>query len=247
MIFSSITFLFYFLPLVLLVYFLSPGIKTKNITLLVFSLIFYAWGEAELVLLMIISSMSNYFFGIWIDKSRGKTALIVAVILNILTLVFYKYIGFLAEIIDSIIGTSIHSDVHIHLPIGISFFTFQSISYLIDLHKKTVKLQRSPINMMLYISFFPQLIAGPIVRYIQVEKEISNRIHSLDNFVIGAKRFCIGLAKKVLIANVLGQLSDELMAIPTENSYYAIAWVGIIAYSFKSILIFQVIQTWLLG
>ena len=234
MVFSSITFLFFFLPAVLVLYFLSPGIKLKNAILLILSWLFYAWGEGELVLLMIISSAFNYVMGIWIDSARqSKWPLAIGVAGNLLALVYFKYVGLLASGVDALLGTELNNGIDIHLPIGISFFTFQSISYIVDLKRGQAKVQRNPFNLMLYISLFPQLIAGPIVRYTQLEKELSDRTHSVDNFVEGIKRFCIGLAKKVLVANVMGEIALEIMSMPNEELYFALSWFAVAAYSIQ--------------
>lgn len=232
MVFSSVIFLFFFLPLVLGLYFLSPGIRIKNWVLLITSLFFYAWGEGELVLLMILSSLFNYGVGRWIHSRKDSTLpVFIGVTVNILVLIFYKYVGLFVGSIDALLGTSMNDGINIHLPIGISFFTFQSISYIVDVKREQAKVQKNPINLMLYISLFPQLIAGPIVRYTQIEKELADRKHTLDNFVSGAKRFCLGLAKKVLIANVVGEIADELFLLPDGEMYYAISWFAIAAYA----------------
>lgn len=232
MVFSSVIFLFFFLPLVLGLYFLSPGIRIKNWVLLITSLFFYAWGEGELVLLMILSSLFNYGVGRWIHSQKDSTLpVFIGVTVNILVLIFYKYVGLFVGSIDALLGTSMNDGINIHLPIGISFFTFQSISYIVDVKREQAKVQKNPINLMLYISLFPQLIAGPIVRYTQIEKELADREHTLDNFVSGAKRFCLGLAKKVLIANVVGEIADELFLLPDGEMYYAISWFAIAAYA----------------
>ncbi len=232
MVFSSIIFLFFFLPLVLGVYFISPGIKLKNIVLLILSLLFYAWGEGELVLLMILSSIFNYLVGLWIDRNRSSSLpVFIGVAGNLLALIYFKYVGLIASAIDAIIGTNINNGIDIHLPIGISFFTFQSISYLVDLKRGHAPVQKNPVRLMLYISLFPQLIAGPIVRYTQIAAELEFRKHSLSEFVAGSKRFCLGLAKKVLIANVMGEISNTIFEMPANEWYYATTWFGVFAYS----------------
>lgn len=234
MVFSSIVFLFFFLPLVLALYFLSPSIKIKNAVLLVLSLLFYAWGEGELVLLMVLSSLFNYGAALWIDRRRdSKFPLFIGVAVNVLALVYFKYIGFLVGSIDELLGTHWNNGIHIHLPIGISFFTFQSISYIVDVYRKEAKAQRNPFDVMLYISLFPQLIAGPIVRYTEVARDIHERTHSLEAFVEGAKRFCVGLAKKVLIANVMGQIADEIFNMPHNEWYFALSWFAVTAYALQ--------------
>ena len=234
MVFSSITFLFFFLPLTFLLYFLTPGIRLKNLILLVLSWAFYAWGEGELVILMMLSSAFNYFIGLWISRSkRSAIPLTIGIVANLLTLIYFKYVGLLVGSIDALIGTEWNNGIDIHLPIGISFFTFQSISYIVDLQRGNVKVQKNPFNLMLYISLFPQLIAGPIVRYTQVESDLTNRKHTLDGFVEGIKRFCVGLAKKVLIANVVGEIADEIFAMPDSEIYFALSWFAIAAYALQ--------------
>ncbi|MCH2216301.1 MAG: MBOAT family protein [Flavobacteriales bacterium] len=232
MVFSSVIFLFFFFPLVLGVYFLSPNIKVKNIVLLISSLFFYAWGEAELVILMILSSLFNYGIGLWVNAKRSSILpVFIGVSVNILTLIYFKYVSLIAGSIDAVIGTQLNDGINIHLPIGISFFTFQSISYIVDVQRGTAKVQRNPLSLMLYISLFPQLIAGPIVRYTQVERALYFREHSVAEFVAGAKRFCLGLAKKVLIANVVGEIADEIFALPQDNLYFSLSWFAIMAYA----------------
>lgn len=234
MVFSSIIFLFFFLVAVLAVYFLSPGIRIKNFVLMVFSLLFYAWGEGELVLLMVLSSLFNYGIAFWIDLKRAtKIPLIIGLAVNLIVLIYYKYIGLLVGSFDNLFGTHFNNGINIHLPIGISFFTFHSMSYIIDIYKKKTGIQKNPLNMILYISLFPQLVAGPIVRYSEIEHEIMHRKHTLLNFVNGTKRFCLGLAKKVLIANVLGEIADELFSMQTNEMYFATSWFAIIAYSLQ--------------
>ena len=218
----------------LALYFLSPGIRVKNTVLLLVSWVFYAWGEGELVLLMVLSSAFNYLIGLWINKARASSIpLFIGVSGNLLTLIYFKYISLLVGSIDAILGTQWNNGIDIHLPIGISFFTFQSISYIVDLKRGEAKVQKNPFDLMLYISLFPQLIAGPIVRYTQIERELKTRNHTLDNFVLGAKRFCVGLAKKVLIANVVGEIADEIFAMPSSEMYYALSWYAISAYALQ--------------
>lgn len=234
MVFSSVVFLFFFLPLTLALYFLSPSIKLKNIILLITSLVFYAWGEGELVALMILSGIFNYSIGIAIEKWNAKKLLIViGVVINLIALIYYKYIGLLLGSFDDLFGTHLNNGINIHLPIGISFYTFHSMSYIIDIYRQKITAQKNPLRFLLYLSLFPQLVAGPIVRYIEIEKEIQNRKHTLERFVQGAKRFCVGLAKKVLLANVLGEIADELFMLPSNEMYYATSWFGLMAYTMQ--------------
>ena len=236
MVFSSVIFLFYYLPIVLGLYYILPGIKTKNIILLIASLIFYAWGEGDLVFLMIISSLFNYFIALWINKDESRSSKIpitIGITINLLILVYYKYVGLIFGSFDSVFGTHLNDGIHISLPIGISFFTFHSMSYIFDIYKKKTDVQRNPFKMILYISLFPQLVAGPIVRYIEVEKELFFRKHNLENFTLGIKRFSIGLAKKVLIANCLGEIADELFNLAPNEMYFGSSWFAIIAYTLQ--------------
>lgn len=232
MVFSSIIFLFFFLPIVLFAYFTIPGIRLKNIILLFFSLLFYSWGEGEVVFLIILLTLLNYFICFGINRWRtSKLPITIGIIMNVGMLVYYKYIGLLVGSFDSLFGTHLNNGIHIHLPIGISFFTFHAISYIVDVHRQKAELQKDPVKLLLYFALFPQLIAGPIVRYSLIEKELYYRSHTVEKFVAGAKRFCLGLAKKVLIANVLGELSDTLINLPNNEMYYATSWIGILAYT----------------
>ncbi|MBT3943809.1 MAG: MBOAT family protein, partial [Chloroflexi bacterium] len=206
MVFSSLEFLFRFLPAILLLYFIAPR-RLKNPILLVGSLFFYAWGEPVFVVLMVLSSAINYFLALWIDKFRGSArsgyALAASVVVSLALLGFFKYADLLVDTVNSGFGSDF-SPLDLPLPIGISFYTFQILSYTIDVYKDRVPVQRNPISLAMYIALFPQLIAGPIVRYRSVASAIDNRTHSLEMFSDGVHRFVIGLAKKVLIANNIG-------------------------------------------
>ena len=201
MVFSSFTFLFIFLPLVLLTYFLAKKRQYRNIVLLVFSLIFYAWGEPVYVLLMLLSIIVNYFIALKIERrKKGKKKwMIMDVIFNLGIIGFFKYGNFMIQNINSIFHSNI-GEMNLALPIGISFYTFQVLSYVIDVYRKTVPAQKSMVNLGMYVTLFPQLIAGPIVRYETVAEEIENRKENFNEVVEGLKRFFIGLGKKVLIA-----------------------------------------------
>ena len=231
MIFSSSVFLFVFLPAVLLVYFISPK-KLRNTVLLLASLFFYAWGEPVNVLVMIASILVNYGVSLWMDKSgRGrKPLLVLLLLLNLGTLFWFKYLNFAVDTISAITGAALNIR-RVALPIGISFFTFQILSYDIDVYRGKVTAQRNVISLGLYISLFPQLIAGPIVRYVDIEKEIRSRSCSIDKAYEGFRRFAIGFAKKVLIADQLGMLADTVFggAVPSIWSH----WIGIIAYTLQ--------------
>ena len=219
MVFSSISFLYYFLPCVLILYFIVPQ-KFKNFILLISSLFFYFYGEPIYILIMLFNILATYIYGILIDKSKNKKRkkifLILGIITNLSLLIFFKYIDFAIENINGILNTEIKL-LKLALPIGISFYTFQTISYLIDLYKGNVKVQKSLLKLALYISLFPQLIAGPIVRYVDIEKQLEERKATFAIFSLGVKRFVLGLSKKVLLANNLAQL-DQIFLQTDEKS-----------------------------
>ena len=205
MVFSSITFLFYFLPIVLAIYYISPK-KLKNLILLVASFLFYFFGEPTYVLLMAFSILSTYIFGILIDKYRNtkytKLWLILAISVSIGLLVYFKYANFIIQNINLWLSHKIDF-IYVVLPIGISFYTFQMLSYLIDVYRGQAKVQKNILKLATYVALFPQLIAGPIVRYTTIENELENRTHTMEKFALGVRRFIIGLSKKILIANVI--------------------------------------------
>ncbi len=218
MLFSSITFIYYFLPILLLMYFLVPK-KYKNLVLLIFSLIFYFLGEQKYIIILILSCILNYFFGNRIYASKNKKIwLIIAIIYNVGQLLIFKYTDFFIENINKIFNSSINY-LYLVMPIGISFFTFQALGYIIDIYNGKHKPASKLLDFMTYISLFPQLIAGPIVRYSDIEKELVERVHSVDKFSEGISRFVIGLAKKVLIANVLGDLASNLIEVDLLSSW----------------------------
>ncbi len=210
MLFSSINFLYCFLPVVLILYYIAPGIL-KNTVLLAASLFFYAWGEPVYVFLMVISVALGYIFGLLLEKYRetkaAKPLLFVSVAINLGFLGYFKYADFFIENFNAATGLSV-SLLNIALPIGISFYTFQLISYLIDVYRGDVPSQKNPINLAAYISMFPQLIAGPIVRYSDIEKQLRHRTIDFEKIADGITRFAIGLGKKVLLANQLGEFVD---------------------------------------
>lgn len=212
MVFSSITFLFYFLPAVLAVYYLVPK-KCKNIVLLISSLIFYFYGEPKYTLLMLFSIVCTYIFGLLIAKykKQAKLFLILSIFVSIGLLVYFKYINFIIQNINLWLTNKIDF-IYVVLPIGISFYTFQMISYIIDVYRGQAKVQKNIFKLAMYVSLFPQLIAGPIVRYTTIEEELENRAHTFEKFALGVRRFIIGLGKKVLIANVLGELTATFLA-----------------------------------
>ena len=237
MVFSSTIFLFFFLPLTLLAYFVV-GPRGRNAILLAASLLFYAWGETVYLLVMLFSIAANYLFGLLIDRARqrgrrGGLAFACAVATNLGLLGFFKYANFLVDNLNPVLpvlGLAPIDIGRVHLPIGISFFTFQALSYIIDLYRNETTVQRSLLNFALYKALFPQLIAGPIVRYRDVARQIEQRTVSLDEFAGGVQRFIIGLGKKVLIANVMGRAADTIFATPAETLPATLAWIGAIAY-----------------
>ncbi|MFT5291506.1 MAG: alginate O-acetyltransferase complex protein AlgI [Planctomycetota bacterium] len=236
MVFSSTLFVFQFLAVVLGIYFLVPG-RWKNGVLLLASLFFYAWGETFFVLLMLASISVNYGLGLLIGRNRGtplaKRWLALAVVVNLATLAYFKYANFAVENWNTLalrLGLEPIEWTNIHLPLGISFFTFQAMSYVIDVYRGDVAVQRSPFRLSLYISLFPQLIAGPIVRYREVESQLANRLHSIPGFAHGVRRFAIGMSKKVLLANPLSVPVEAIFALPDEALTPAIAWLGVVSY-----------------
>lgn len=238
MVFSSSIFLFCFLPLVLLLYYVVNP-KLRNLLLLCASLFFYAWGEPRFIFVLVASILINYTFGLLIGFSHKKFSLavtrvflFVGVAFNCGLLFYFKYYDFFIRNVDLLPG--VHLPLrNIVLPIGISFFTFQGLSYIIDVYWKKVEAQRNIIKLALFKSFFPQLIAGPIVRYIDVFDQISNRTCSIDKFAQGVRRFIIGLGKKVLIANTMATVADGVFNQPYFRSTPVIAWAGIICYTFQ--------------
>ena len=236
MVFSNLVFLFVFLPIVLIVYFLLPS-KFKNFFLLLVSLFFYAWGEPIYVLLMIASILINYVFGILVgradtSKSVKKTYIVLAILANLAILGYYKYSSFLIENINALFGLDIVNEP-LPLPIGISFFTFQAMSYVIDVYRNDAKVQKNIFDLALYIALFPQLVAGPIVRYTTIADELKKRVHSIELFSDGVRQFIIGLGKKVIIANPLGAVADSIFSTGTGDLSVTTAWIGILAYTLQ--------------
>lgn len=234
MVFSSLVFIFLFLPLFFLLYFLVPNRKYRNFILLGCSLFFYAWGEPIYVVCMIGSIVMNYILAILMEKStkRRKAVFILAVILNIGMLIVFKYSNFIIDNINMVFSLSL-AHVNISLPIGISFYTFQILSYVIDLYKGEVALQKNILTLGAYITAFPQLIAGPIVRYETVEYELANRKESLSDFYEGTKRFVLGLSKKVLIANNMAFVADTVFNKDVTQFGMIGAWIGLICYTLQ--------------
>ena len=234
MVFSSMIFLWLFLPLVLLVYFISNK-KLKNIILLLSSLVFYAWGEPNYIFLIIISIIMNYIFGLLIDKYRNmdKFFLVFAILSNMGLLGYYKYYNFFAININNIFSHEVIGVKEIILPIGISFYTFQILSYVIDLYRKEIKVQKNILNLALYVSFFPQLIAGPIIKYKDIEAEINNRKESVELFASGVRRFIYGLGKKVLLANSLALIVDNIYSNSISKLNTPIVWLAAVSYALQ--------------
>lgn len=225
-----------FLPFVLALYYITPR-RFRNLTLFIVDLVFYAWGEPWLVILMLFSILLNYTSGILIGINREKKGLarfifILSVILNLGLLGFFKYAGFIGETLNMVMPFLNIPILEIALPIGISFYTFQTMSYTIDVYKNTVKVQKNIITFGTYVSLFPQLIAGPIVRYEDVAEQLMHRKETLQGFTDGVKLFLIGLSKKVLLANEMGNLWDAVRESGTQSGALG-SWVGIIAYTFQ--------------
>lgn len=236
MVFSSTVFLFVFLPVVLTIYYnpIFKGRKFKNIFLLLASLGFYAWGEPIFVFLMILSIFITWLLGIQISKSTSKRKLILSlgVVYHVFILFIFKYLTFLAQQFGILLNKDL-STIEISLPIGISFFTFQLMSYLFDVYYKKADVQKNPLYVGLYVSLFPQLIAGPIVRYETIANEINHRNETYDDVVVGMQRFIYGLAKKVLLANYLAQIADNSFDYLAGDTSVAMVWLGAICYTLQ--------------
>ena len=235
MVFSSLSFLLFFLPLVLVLYFIGSGLKWKNAVLLLFSLLFYAWGEPKWILCMLGATLVNYLaaFGIARAKTiRAKRAfLALGAAATLGALFWFKYAFFFTSAVYAVLGTS-NPLPEIRLPIGISFYTFQILTYSVDVYREKVPVQRNPFRLLLYVSCFPQLIAGPIVQYADIAEQLENRTVSMDGFSEGLGRFSVGLAKKVLIANLCGKMVEMLLPEGTPLSV-AGAWLSGLMYTFQ--------------
>lgn len=229
MVFSSFVFLCVFLPVVLILHSAIKNQTIRNGLLLAASLLFYAYGEPVYILLMLASALYNYFFALLLSKYKKKMFLVLAVAVNIGVLCAFKYTDFLLESLNTAFGLSLPLP-EISLPIGISFFTFQALSYVIDVYRGEVKVQKNYGKVLLYISLFPQLIAGPIVRYQDIEQEINHRTVNLQQTAFGLRRFVAGLSKKVLIANAMGMTADYIFYYGATNINVLAAWIGAIAY-----------------
>ncbi len=238
MLFSSQVFLWFFLPLVLLLYFVLPGLKVKNTILLIFSLFFYAWGEPRYIVLMLCSICMNYVFGLAIEKAgENKKLRIFLLVLcsaaNLCLLGYFKYFNFFLQIANRLLGGEVLAYKNIALPIGISFYTFQAMSYVVDVWRGENKAQKSLWNLALYISFFPQLIAGPIVKYHDIEEQLTSRKTDLTGFCFGIKRFCYGLGKKVILSNSMALAVDQIYGLPLQHVGTALAWSGVGLYALQ--------------
>ncbi len=231
MVFSSEVFLFLFLPVTYLLYLAIPKLRARNILLIIVSLVFYAYGEPAAVLLMILSVICNYFFGRAMANERcKKPVLIVSVVFNVGMLFVFKYLTYTLSLVKTVFHAGF-SVPDIALPIGISFFTFQAMSYVIDAYKKPALIRRNILDIFLYISFFPQLIAGPIIRFEDIARQIDSRSVTAQNTVDGIQRFICGLAKKVLIANVAGFAADTVFGFDLTQLSIGAAWIGAVCYT----------------
>ena len=240
MVFSSPIFLFLFLPVVLTVNSLLPGTKARNVWLLLMSLVFYAWGQVDFVLLLLASTVMNYSLGLWLGRSEGagnrKCIVALAVFLNIGILAFFKYAAFAVGMLNSLLslgGVAGLPVPHITLPIGISFFTFHALSYIIDVYRRKWRSAGNPADVALYIFFFPQLIAGPILRWSSIGPQLPQRAIRLDGFADGIRRFVGGLAKKTLIADSVAGPANQIFALPPHELSTPDAWVGILCYTLQ--------------
>ena len=238
MVFSTPLFLFYYLPLVLLVYYVTP-MRFRNLVLLVASLFFYYWGEQAYTIIMLLSIVIDYTHGILVHRCKEKgndrgarLAVASSVIFNLAILFFFKYWDFAARSLQ-VAGIGFMPVLNISLPIGISFYTFQTMSYTIDVYRGDARAQKNMIHFGTFVTLFPQLIAGPIIKYKDLDDQLGSRSHCVDRFASGAQRFVVGLAKKLLLANNLGQLWDVFKATPAEELTFAGAWLGILGFAFQ--------------
>ena len=236
MVFSSLVFLFLFLPAVLLLYYAAPR-RIRNLVLFAVSLIFYSWGEPVYIAIMLLSTVTDFSFGLLLDNSkrtarRRKGIVALSIVVNLGLLGFFKYADFLIGNLNSLLGTS-WPLTELPLPIGISFYTFQSMSYIIDVYRGEAKAQRNWIDFGAFVSLFPQLVAGPIVTYNTVAGQLKSRRETASDFAEGVRRFIIGLAKKVLLANTIGFVWDSILASPADSLPAATAWLGLVAFAFQ--------------
>lgn len=234
MVFSSLIFLFFFLPAVLFCYYIVPTrfIRARNMVLLLFSLFFYFYGEPKLIIMLVLSILMNYLFGLSMRSRYRKSLLIFCITANLTLLGVFKYLNFFIRTADGLLGLNIQL-TSIVMPIGISFYTFQALSYVIDVYRREVPPQHDPFSLALYVSMFPQLIAGPIVRYHDVNEQLAVRSHSVAQFSDGISRFVFGLSKKVLLSNVFAQIADGIFAYQPAELSTAAAWLGAIGYTLQ--------------
>lgn len=238
MIFSSVIFLFLFLPVFLALYFISP-IKYRNVTLLLFSILFYSWGEKLIVFVMLGSTVLDFFAAQIIESGKKKIGLFISILANLGFLFFFKYSNFTFDNFNLLLDKlGLYSEAlsnlpKIALPIGISFYTFQTLSYSIDVYRGNIKANRSFIDFATYVTMFPQLVAGPIIRYADIYTDLKERVTTSTDFAIGCERFIVGLAKKVLLANTFAYVADQIFGLPNYSLSSPIAWLGIICYSFQ--------------
>ena len=234
MLFSSFTFVFAFLPLVLLLYYLRSGLTWRNNVLLSASLLFYAWGEPRYLLILLISVGITWLAALAVNYWRRHALLCitVALLLDLGILVYFKYTNFILENVSCLFTHQIEP-LNVVMPIGISFYTFQAVSYLIDVYRRDTPVQSNFYKLLLYITLFPQLVAGPIVKYYDICDQIDARRETLRKFTCGARRFVIGLSKKMLIANTMGEIADKIFTLPAEQVDCLTSWVGAVAYSFQ--------------
>lgn len=236
MVFSSIMFIFRFLPIMFIIYYLTPN-KFKNLFLLILSLVFYSWGEPKYFIIMLLSIVVDYSISIFIEKYRekkiiSKLLLFCSLIFNLGMLILFKYLNFFIENINLVLGTSL-SLIYLTLPLGISFYTFQTMSYTIDVYRGKIKAERNIINFGAYVCLFPQLIAGPIVKYSEIKNELKNRKIKVNQVEEGITEFIIGMGKKVLIANNIGLLWNEIQELGISYVSTPLLWLGVIAFSFQ--------------
>lgn len=240
MVFSSPIFLFLFLPLVLTLCLLIRGLRLRNFWLLLASIVFYAWGEAVFVFLILGSTLLNYLLGLWVDRQSAsaprKWAVVIAITLNLGLLVFFKYANFIVNNLNLILG-GLHlgplSPHPVRLPIGISFFTFHALSYVVDIYRRKSRAARNPADVALYIFFFPQLIAGPILRWSAIAPQIAQRVMTREGFAEGVRRFILGLAKKMLLANTVAVSADKIFSLPAAGLSPVLAWTGALCYTLQ--------------
>ncbi|MBQ3921513.1 MAG: MBOAT family protein, partial [Firmicutes bacterium] len=232
MVFSSLTFIFFFIPVTAIAYFISPSRVWRNGVLLAASLVFYSWGEPRFLALMLLTAGVAWAGGLVIDRTRSKAAFVLTVVLIVSGLFVFKYLNFAADNIGRLFGTGLAVPKMV-LPLGISFYTFQILSYVIDLWRGKVKVQKNYLRLLLYVSFFPQLIAGPIVRYSDIEQEIGVRYENAEEISGGIKRFIAGLAKKVIIANGVAKIAELVYAGGPESFGRLGCWLAALAYTLQ--------------